>query len=246
MKITNQANISSPRFDVNLPATSVSHTTSYYKSSITLGEPALEDSFISSMLKMLWSPFVYLFRLLGFGGVTPEEIQKLAQEKGFIYFYHHNNPASEWLGNFYPCPVKINGFTFSCAEAAYQMRKFDGNPALQAKFVGLNGEQAFRLARKHAKDVRSDWGSVKVRVMADVLEAKFKQNPHLETLLLATGKAYLVEHNEVVGRDDFWSDNHDGTGQNQLGIAHMLLRKKLGGHGIVSAPATYHTFLKNS
>jgi len=194
---------------------------------------------------MLWSPFAYVLRLLGFGSVTPEEIQKLAQEKGFIYFYHHNNPVSEWLGNFYPCSVKINGFTFSCAEAAFQARKFDGNPTLQAKFVGLNGDQAFRLARKHASDVRSDWASVKVGIMSEVLEEKFKQYPHLQLLLLATGKAYLVEHNEVVGRDDFWSDNHDGTGQNQLGIALMLLRKKLGGHGVVRIPAAYHNFLRS-
>jgi predicted NAD-dependent protein-ADP-ribosyltransferase YbiA (DUF1768 family) len=65
-------------------------------------------------------------------------------------------------------------------------------------------------------------------------------------LLLATGTAYLVEHNEVVGRDTFWSDNHDGTGQNRLGVVLMALRKKLGGHGIVPAPAAYHAFLRNN
>jgi hypothetical protein len=130
-------------------------------SSITFREPALQESYFDMICRILWAPFGYLLWLFGFGGVSAEEIQKLAEAKGFIYFYNHKNPISEWLGNFYPCTIKIKGFTFSCSEAAYQMRKFDGKPHLQAKFVGLDGDQAFRLAKKHASDIRSYWDRVK-------------------------------------------------------------------------------------
>ena len=65
--------------------------------------------------------------------------------------------------------------------------------------------------------------------MEFVLRAKFAL-PSMRAALLASGSAVLLEHNEVVGRDTFWSDNYDGSGQNRLGRLLMLLRKELAPH----------------
>jgi ribA/ribD-fused uncharacterized protein len=241
MKVTNSNNYFSFTAAGNTPAPQVS-TSRNYHSSITIREPVLKSSFFDSLFDAVWSFFDSLSSFFS-QSIHPAKIQKLAQEKHFIHFYNHKNPISAWLGNFHPSSVTMNGFTFSCAEAAFQMQKF-GNRALQAKFVGLSGDQAFRLARANAKYIRPDWHSIKEQVMLKVLQAKFTQNPHLRALLLATGKAHLVEHNEVIGRDDFWSDNRDGTGKNRLGAILMDLRAQFGGHGATPAPKAYFAFLK--
>jgi hypothetical protein len=74
--------------------------------------------------------------------------------------------------------------------------------------------------------------------MAGVLKAKF-QDPTLRSALLATGSSYLVEHIPVQGRDNFWGDDSDGSGENQLGKILMDTRAKCGGTGRVDAPANY-------
>ena len=63
--------------------------------------------------------------------------------------------------------------------------------------------------------------------MLAVLQAKFQPGTWMEKALLATGDAFLLEHNSVTGRDNVWSDNHDGTGSNWLGLQLMLLRGTL-------------------
>merc|ERR1712060_44732 len=45
--------------------------------------------------------------------------------------------------------------------------------------------------------------------------------------LQKTGDTFLLGHNSVSGRDMTWSDNHDGTGTNWLGLLLMLIRDKL-------------------
>jgi ribA/ribD-fused uncharacterized protein len=216
-----------------------------YNSSITFRKP-VEASFFESCYDTIATFFASILMIFGIGAVTPSDVQTLATKKGFIYFYDHKNPVSAWLGNFYPTPITIYGRTFSCSEAAYQSCKFEGYPNIQAQFTNLNGDQAFRLAKKYSKFIRSDWNDVKEQKMSEVIYAKFTQNAKLRSLLVeSTGSAYLVEHNEVVGRDTYWSDNHNGTGQNRLGELLMELRGQLGGYGSVTAPRAYYNFLKN-
>lgn len=47
--------------------------------------------------------------------------------------------------------------------------------------------------------------------------------------LLDTGDAFLLEHNNRHGKDSFWSDNCDGTGNNLLGLLLILRRDELKG-----------------
>lgn len=46
--------------------------------------------------------------------------------------------------------------------------------------------------------------------------------------------ASVLKHNNKVGKDKNWSDNHDGTGHNWLGLALMEVRSHYGGSGAPS------------
>ena len=156
--------------------------------------------------------------------------QSRPRSMGFIYFYDHEDPLTEWLGNFYPVSVEYNGLVFANSEAAFQAQKFIHRSDLMAEFTTLSGDQAFRRARELREWIRSDWFDVNVGVMRGVLVAKIEQNPELARRLEATRDAYLIEHNPVKGRDAFWSDDHDGTGKNMLGILWMEIRGEFYGH----------------
>lgn len=60
---------------------------------------------------------------------------------------------------------------------------------------------AARIGRDRKRKLRRDWESAKVSVMRDAVEAKFRQHPDLQELLLSTGDAKLIEHAD---NDDFW------------------------------------------
>lgn len=59
-----------------------------------------------------------------------------------------------------------------------------------------------------------------------------------------TGDSFLVEHNQVKGRDFFWSDNFDGTGKNMLGTLCMELRSEMRGE-LVEAIDSSHIGWQN-
>lgn len=162
-----------------------------------------------------------------------------------------------FLGNFWVSPVTITASqhteTFKVSEAAFQATKWwdamdnQGNPIRPQFAACATGDAAFRLRQRLAGDPKHGIvaqgpsadltyaGLGRDGAMAVVLASKF-QDPDLKAGLLATGGAYLLEHNAVAGRDQYWSDNCDGSGSNALGLALMTLRASLGGQG-APAPA---------
>ena len=146
------------------------------------------------------------------------------------------------FGNFYLRKLKYNGLVFECAESAFQAAKC-ANPIDRQKFVGLDGDAAFHLGR--SVSMRSDWHQVKRSTMKEILTAKF-QDFDLRTALAQTGSAYIIEHNERKGRDTFWSDDFDGTGQNVLGQILMEIRTDLCGIAQpLHCPAEYDNIIKS-
>jgi hypothetical protein len=111
----------------------------------------------------------------------------------------------DFLSNFYPVAIVMEGAEYGSVEHAYQAAKvlnpekrriltLDFNPNLtagQAKKVGRN------------LDLRDDWDEVKALIMRELLFQKFG-NPALRARLLATGTAELVEGN-------YWEDRHWGV-----------------------------------
>ena len=142
-----------------------------------------------------------------------------------------------FLGNFWLCRVgltidAITG-TFHTAEAAFQATKWWHDAvARQAFEAAPDGDAAFHVKRKLERGgTAPDYGYAGLGrdgAMRQVLAAKFADKALADGLLL-TGGSYLLEHNETTGRDDYWSDNSDGTGKNMLGLTLMALRSDLGG-----------------
>lgn len=176
------------------------------------------------------------------------------KNKDFVAFY--GNKGQDLFGNFWRCQsmsqshtgklskyIEYNGVKADNVEALYQSAKFSGE--LKKKFNKLTPLQAFFLSRKHKSEVRSDWDDIKGEIMFELLRLKFK-SPLLMLILLSTGDRYLVEHNPVKGRDEYWSDNHDGSGKNTLGLLLMKLRGEFFGTGIVHKSKDYLKWIKKN
>ena len=170
----------------------------------------------------------------------------------YVPFYHpgYDTPwdkeyGSGYLGNFFKTPVRLTSkgrrpgreFVFQTAEAAFQATKFwDNEQAVQELQKAADGDAAFRIKarlesvadRSYGYGKSSSGSDPAYDAMLDVLWSKF-EDEELADKLLATGDAFLLEHNVVSGRDKKWSDNHDGSGANALGEALMATRARLRG-----------------
>jgi predicted NAD-dependent protein-ADP-ribosyltransferase YbiA (DUF1768 family) len=146
------------------------------------------------------------------------------------FFYKPNDKLDKinglgFLGNFYehnPNGFNFMGKQFKCAEGAFQSLKDFKNVD---SYTQLNGDGAFRMSRNNKNidmtynGLGSNWAA-----MLHVLIAKFS-DPILQQQIVDCAPPFLLEHNEISGRDTTWSDNKDGTGSNWLGLQLMLIRK---------------------
>lgn len=126
-----------------------------------------------------------------------------------------------FLSNFYECYVTYNGLTYKNNEAAFQAQKCI-NPKDREKFCNLRASESKKLGRRVV--LRKDWEDIKIKVMTDIVKAKFKQNEDLQKKLLATEDAYLEEEN--TWGDRIWG-TVNGVGANNLGRILMNVRKEL-------------------
>lgn len=143
-----------------------------------------------------------------------------------------------FLGNFWLCSVTLtigqDSVTFKLAEAAFQCTKWWHDASIRTSFAHCrDGDAAVSLRdtliQQGIADDTSYAGLGQIGAMDAVLAAKFS-DPALAAGLLATGSAYLLEHSASTrNHERFWSDHHDGSGGNHLGLALMRLRHSLGG-----------------
>lgn len=138
-----------------------------------------------------------------------ERIERFREEHRFLSNFYRGHSFS-WRGKTWPT-----------AEHAYQA----------AKCVHSKDEERIRLlprpglAKRLGRrvEIRPDFDQVKVGLMAEILERKFR-DPALKKKLLETGHAELVEGNHW--NDTFWGQCN-GQGQNRLGLLLMQLRNRL-------------------
>ena len=108
--------------------------------------------------------------------------------------------GARFLGNFWSCelcfsPPGHEARPFQNAEAAFQACKFWSRAH---EFSSLSGEEAFRKKKQlGAPDFTYGGFGSNWRAMRAVLETKFSAGSELAGLLLGTGAAFLLEHNEV-------------------------------------------------
>jgi hypothetical protein len=140
-----------------------------------------------------------------------------------IRFYSVSDEYGE-LSNFAPYPIKLSGKRWPTSEHYFQGQKFVA-PRDREEIRAANTPMiAARMGRDRKRKLRRDWESVKIGVMRQAVEAKFRQHDDLRQLLLDTGDAKLIENTTD---DDFWGDGTDGTGRNELGRILMAVRAVL-------------------
>lgn len=139
----------------------------------------------------------------------------------------------EFLSNFYPAKMRFEGISYHNAEAAYQAQKC-ADPKAREQFAELYADEAKRLGQR--VELRSDWDKVKVRIMEQVVRAKFAQNLLLARRLAETGNKPLLEGN--YWHDLFWGiDLKTREGENHLGRILMDLRKEFQTNGLPDGSA---------
>lgn len=127
-----------------------------------------------------------------------------------------------FLSNFHPAPLMYHGIAYPTSEHAFQAAKtLNENSQMNISILGTPAE-----AKRYGKTVqmRPDWYEIRIEVMAEVVRAKFMQNPSLKEKLLATDDVIIEEGN--TWGDTFWGICK-GEGENHLGKILMNLRNDL-------------------
>ena len=127
--------------------------------------------------------------------------------------------AFRFLSNFYSAPLLYEGVLYPTSEHAFQAAKtLDHNQRLNVAMLETPAE-----SKRYGKTVplRPAWDDIKIGVMEEIVEEKFRQNPKLAEMLLATEDAILIEGN--TWGDKFWGVCN-GVGENNLGKVLMYVR----------------------
>lgn len=129
-----------------------------------------------------------------------------------------------FLSNFYTAYVVWEGIKYPTSEHAYQAAKTLNLELRKNVFGDMNSSPALAKRDGRKIELRSDWESVKIDVMREIVRIKFQTHPKLAEKLLATGNEELVEGN--TWGDRFWGQV-DGVGENWLGKILMEVREEL-------------------
>lgn len=141
----------------------------------------------------------------------------------FMRQIHRFDGEYRFLSNFWLSPIRFSEtVVFPSAEHAYQGAKCS-IPGSWRVFTDPNMTPG--AAKKWGRQIimRTDWDSVKLSIMHEILTIKFS-NPELRKMLLSTWDAVLIEGNT-------WGDTYwgicNGKGTNHLGQLLMIIRKTI-------------------
>jgi ribA/ribD-fused uncharacterized protein len=150
-----------------------------------------------------------------------EEGKIMLIETTTIFFYRAAG-ESGYLSNLFPAEIEFEGKKFATAEHAYQYGKFADKTIADWVMTAPKPHLVAILAHGlFSWDVAKGWAAKKVDRMKAVVSAKFAQHPELQTKLLETHQANLVENSNM---DPFWGLGKKGTGKNMLGKILMEVR----------------------
>lgn len=128
----------------------------------------------------------------------------------------------EFLSNFYPATVHLDGVAYPSVEHAFQAAKT--LERAERERIRKSSSPAKAKGRGRGVPLRKDWEQVKLAVMEALVREKFTAHPELGARLLATGSRRLVEGN--TWGDTFWGVCR-GSGKNHLGRILMRVREEL-------------------
>jgi len=127
-------------------------------------------------------------------------------------------------------PLRVNGIWIATAEALYQACRFPDRPDVQRAIIAEASPMTAKMRGKPFREfTRSDWDSVRVRIMKWTIRAKmvfhFKE---FSELLASTDGLPIVEQSR---KDSFWGAIPNGedtlVGMNVLGRLLMELRQEI-------------------
>lgn len=141
-----------------------------------------------------------------------------------VYFYSGPfDPLNNWSAH----EVNVWGQIFKTVEHGYHWRKFaDAHPDMAALVLAAPSPWAAMKVERQYREFRpADWhGEHKVKVMRELLRAKYDGNEDVRLMLVATGTKQIIENSPS---DSFWGAGPDGRGQNMIGQLWMELRDSI-------------------
>jgi len=140
-----------------------------------------------------------------------------------IKFYEKDHPYG-FFSNFSNHAVYLKNKIWKTSEHYYQSQKFADTDYEEEIRKAPKPSMAKDMAEKSSFPIRSDWKSIKISTMREVLYAKFTQHPDLRKELIKTDPSILIEHTE---NDHYWGDGGNGSGKNMLGNLLMDIRSLL-------------------
>jgi hypothetical protein len=122
------------------------------------------------------------------------------EKRGDVTFYYKQDSP---LSNHHECDINLEGFTYSCTEQVYYVKKAEICKDLTA-LASIKETRDPKVQKQIGDRIQSceEWETKKVSVMRKACEAKFHQNPKLMEFLMGTGHTYICEDNP---NDHFWS-----------------------------------------
>lgn len=129
---------------------------------------------------------------------------------------------NDYLSNFYPAPIEIDGKKYWTSEAYYQAMK--ASTEKEHDEIQSMSDPSDAKAAGRKVQLREGWNDFKYLVMLRAVRAKFQQHPELAERLINTGDTLLVE-------GTYWHDETWGiyrwNGMNLLGRILMRVRDEL-------------------
>jgi ribA/ribD-fused uncharacterized protein len=138
-----------------------------------------------------------------------------------------------WLGNMSPHGIEYNDLWYRTGEALFQVLRFDDIDVRSGIQMARSPMQAKMIAKVYrSKMVITPRSQPDLANMRLVLKLKFDQHPELQTLLLETGDALLIEDCSARMSESalFWGRARQGArwiGEGWLGTLLMERRTAL-------------------
>jgi len=148
----------------------------------------------------------------------------------------------DFLSNWYRCRFEVRGVRFNCAEQylMYAEAKLFKDEAAASEILATDHPRAQKVIGRRVKNFNEAiWHTRAEAIMTAGLYEKFRQNPPLESMLIATMGTELVE---ASASDTIWGaglaltdndilDKTKWRGENRLGNCLMSVRHRIY-HGI--------------
>jgi len=156
---------------------------------------------------------------------------------GFLFFW------GDWPSNWEHSPFELDGIRYNCVEQCMMASKaklFKDSQSLTKIMAATDPKDQKRYGREVKNFSEPKWAQVRYDIVLRATVQKYKQNPELLQLLLATGTDKFVEASPTdrvwgigMRKDDRGVENRiNWRGMNLLGKAideaRDIIRKELG------------------